>query len=192
MHSMASGLPAIIYGHEPARFESDFGLAESVSRLQAATTGAFFLSLRSQSASGTVNERKVSLQRVIPMAGNSFKPFFVGKFEVENGRVILIGRFTLHWFVKAFMTFWFGFILLWLSLTTVLVIAHPQSGQWMFPVFGLGMAAAGVVLVKVGKWFSRNDVAWLSEFIQATLSAKVPPKQVRKPTAVNGRNVGST
>lgn len=165
---MTSWLPAFIYGHKPARFESDFNLAESVERLRAATTRSAFLSLHKQSASGTVNERRVSLQRVIPMVGNSFKPFFVGKFEVVNGRVVLIGRFTMIWFVKAFMSFWFGFILLWISLASVAVITHPKSGQWWFPLFGVGMAAAGVALVKAGKWFSRNDVAWLSELIQTT------------------------
>ena len=190
--AVASWFPTFIYGHEPARFESDFSLAESVTRLRAATTGEFFLTLRSQSASGTVNERKVSLQRVIPMVRNSFKPFFVGKFVVLNGRVVLLGRFTMHWFVKVFMTFWFGFILLSVSLATVSVVARPQSGQWMFPLFGLGMAGAGVALVKLGKWFSRNDVAWLSELLQATLAAKVPPSHAFKPTAVNGRDVGST
>ncbi len=169
---MASWLPAFIYGHEPARFESDFNLAESVERLRAATTRSAFSSFHKQSASGTVNEHRVSLQRVIPMVSNSFKPFFVGAFEVVNGRVILAGRFTMNWFAKVFMAFWFGFILFWTSLATVSVIAHPQSGQWWFPLFGLGMAAAGVALVKVGKWFSRNDVAWLSELIRIALSAR--------------------
>jgi hypothetical protein len=171
---VASGLSAFIFGSEPARFESDFDLAESIERLRAATTRSVFLSLHKESASGTVNEHRVSLQRVIPMVGNSFKPFFVGAFEVVNGRVVLAGRFTMIWFAKAFMTFWFGFILLWTVLAGVSVIAHPQAGQWQLPLFGLGMAAVGVAMVRAGKWFARNDVAWLSERIQAALSAGAP------------------
>lgn len=180
---MASFLPAFVYGHQPARFKSDFNLSESVERLRAATTRSVFSSLDKQSASGTVNERRVSLQRFIPMMGNSFKPFFIGKFEIVNGRVVLTGRFTMIWITKAFMTLWFGFIVLWTLLATISVIKHPQSGQWSFPLFGVGMAVAGVALVKVGKWFARNDIAWLSQIIQTALSARVPNDHTFKPTA---------
>jgi hypothetical protein len=58
-----------------------------------------------QEAVGTVKSSCVSLQRVIPMVGNSFEPFFRGRFVEKTGKVILVGRFTMHWLVKAFMLF---------------------------------------------------------------------------------------
>jgi len=50
----------------------------------------------------------VSLERAIPFVGNSFKPLFVGKFHRVDGIIMLSGRFTMPWWVKVFMTFWFG------------------------------------------------------------------------------------
>jgi hypothetical protein len=35
------------------------------------------------------------LRRVVPMVGNSFKPFFIGRFEVRNDVTMLVGRFSL-------------------------------------------------------------------------------------------------
>jgi hypothetical protein len=94
----------------PAEFESSFGLSESVERLKAATRRSVSSATARQEAVGTVKESQVSLYCAIPMVGNSFKPFFRGRFIKRNGKVILPGRFTMHPYVKAFMTFWFGFV----------------------------------------------------------------------------------
>src|SRR5437016_14676948 len=91
----------LIYGSYRAEFESDFDLPESVRRLSAATSRSVFSALTHQAAAGKVSESRVSLQRVIPFFGNGMKPFFFGKFDVRDGRTILSGQFTLHWFVKA-------------------------------------------------------------------------------------------
>jgi len=163
------------------RFASSFTVAESVERLRAATTRSVFSSFRKQSASGTVNARKVSLQRVVPGVRNSFKPSFIGAFTVENGHVALVGRFTMNWFVKVFLTFWFGFLLLWITLGAILMVARHQPGSWMFPVMGIVMAAGGIALVKVGKWFSRDDAAWLTETIWRALSPDDTAGQVSTP-----------
>jgi hypothetical protein len=88
----------------------------------------------------------VQLQRAIPMVRNSFKPFFVGRFEFKNGRIVLVGHFTMHWFVKIFMTFWFGFCVLW-SLTATLAVMAKSFEYWWFPL-------GGVAMLGVGKRFS--------------------------------------
>jgi hypothetical protein len=46
-----------------------------------------------------------------PDGGNSFKPFFFGRFEARGDGVYLTGRFTMLGFVKAFMTLWLGGVL---------------------------------------------------------------------------------
>ncbi len=66
------------------------------------------------------------------------------------------GVFRFHRFVQAFMTFWFGFIALWISMASAAVIVKPTE-TWCFPLFGFLMLGFGVGLVKLGKWFSRND-----------------------------------
>jgi hypothetical protein len=153
----------------PAEFESSFGMPESVERLTAATRRSVFFALARQEAVGTVTESHVSLQRVIPMVGNSFKPFYRGHFIESDGKVILVGRFTMHWFVKIFMTCWFGGVGAFM-LGAILRGAGLQNA--MFALFGLGMMVAGIALVSIGKWFSRNDAAWLSDVIRGALCAR--------------------
>src|ERR1700722_19610501 len=97
----------LLYEAQPAEFRSAYGLEESVERLRAATKRSVFSALAETTAVGKVSEQSVRLQRVIPMVGNSFKPFFLGRFEVSEGRVLLVGRFTMLPIVKVFMTFWF-------------------------------------------------------------------------------------
>jgi hypothetical protein len=58
-----------------------------VTRLQAATRRSAFGVLGQQAAAGPVGESRVRLQRVIPMVGNSFKPFFLGRFEARDDGV---------------------------------------------------------------------------------------------------------
>ena len=153
-----------------ASFESRYGLQESVERLRAVTKRTLFGSLTAQAAVGKVSEKRVSLQRSIPFVGNSFKPFFIGRFEQSERGTFLIGHFTMHWLVKTFMTFWFGFIVLWTVLALVGVLLSHQTDAWSFPAFGTGMLIFGVLLVQVGKWFARNDIAWLSDVINSALS----------------------
>jgi hypothetical protein len=166
---MLSALRSFLYGSTPVTFESRLSLPESVVRLQSATKRSVLGALASQEAVGKVSETEVLLQRVIPFVGNSFKPYFVGRFEQSERGVVLVGQFTMHWSVKVFNTVWFGFCLLWTILATV-GVATSNPKEWYFPLFGIGMLVAGALLVQVGKWFARNDAAWLSRVIEAALS----------------------
>jgi hypothetical protein len=153
----------------PAEFESSFGLNESVERLTAATRRSMFSSLSQQEAVGKVTEMHVSLQRVIPLVRNSFKPFYRGHFIERNEKVILSGKFTMHWLAKVFLTFWFGGAACF-TLFTLATISHASM---FLPLCGLGMMSAGVGLVALSKWFARNDAAWLSDIIRGALCAPV-------------------
>jgi hypothetical protein len=168
----------LLYGGVPAEFESAFGLDESVRRLLAATGRSVFSAFTHQAAVGTVREDRVSLQRVIPFVGNSFKPFFVGKFLSLNGRIVLSGQFTMLWGVKAFMTFWFGFCLLWTVLAILPLLARDPR-TWWFPLAGLGMFAAGTAFLCFCKWISRKDIPWLSAVIQNALSKEPPNNRLQ-------------
>lgn len=156
-------------GSEPVVFDSSFGMIESVERLKAATHRWGFFSLTGEVATGRVTESRVSLQRVIPMVGNSFKPFFVGRFELSGGKVVLRGRFTLHWLVKIFMGFWLSFCALFTALAMVAAVHSPRAAA--MPFAGLAMLAFGVSLIRLGGWFSRRDPAWLSDVIRHALGA---------------------
>jgi hypothetical protein len=84
----------LLYDSTPAEFRSAYGIAGSVERLSAATKRSVFSALGETTAVGKGSEKVVRLQRVIPMVGNSFKPFFIGHFEVRGEVTVLIGKFT--------------------------------------------------------------------------------------------------
>jgi hypothetical protein len=162
-------LVGFIYGSISAEFKSAYGVSESVTRLRAATRRFAFGVLAEQAAAGTVSESSVRLQRVIPMVGNSFKPFFIGRFETRSDGVYLTGRFTILGVVKAFMTLWLGCTLA-MGIAFSSATINPHSGDWLRALGGsFGMFCAGLALVGFGKWLARNDVTWLSNVIRTAL-----------------------
>jgi hypothetical protein len=173
----------LLYGSVPAQWECAYGLDESVARLRAATRKSLFSVLAEPAAVGKVTEMRVSLQRVIPMVRNSFKPFFFGQFVTREGRVFLTGRFTMHGTVKVFMSFWFGFLALTVigSVAAALVAPAGRGPGLLFLLFPLGMCGFGIGLVRFGTWLARNDMQWLTDVIQGAIC-----------TAAVNPNAGST
>jgi hypothetical protein len=159
-------------GSDLVEFESSFGVAESVERLKAATRRWAMFTLSQEAAVGTVTESCVSLRRVIPMGGNSFKPFFVGRFLVRQNQVVLTGRFAPHWSARLFMGFWFGFCVLFTSSALFAAVSAPNAT--IMQLAGIAIATFGIGLVRISGWFSpRNDRAWLSDVIRTALGNPV-------------------
>jgi hypothetical protein len=183
----------LIYGSTPLELESAYPLEESVARLAAASRRSMFSALAEEAAVGVVTASRVRLQRVIPMVGNSFKPFFIGQFVTRNNRVYLTGRFTMLGFVKVFMSFWFGFlaVIAVVANATVLFSKPSNAGRAAFVLGPLGMFAAGIGLVRIGQWFSRNDAQWLTETMAHAIGrAASMPRPVK--TATIGSAGGSS
>ena len=154
------------------RIESSFNLAVSIVRLREATATSILISRQNDFALGTVSQQKVVLQRVIPMIGNSFKPVFVGRFETLNGRAVLIGHFTMHWFTRLFMVVWFFGVLF-----SIAMVVRKGDAQWWELPFMLGIMSAGVGLVLFFKWLSHGDEVWLSNFLSHTLTPVAHPEE---------------
>jgi len=138
-----------------------------VARLKAATTTPF-LALPREAARGTVTERRVALRHYVFWFRNSFRPSFVGRFVQREGKVVLIGRFTATGFTKAFMLIWQGACLV--AIVTGARGALTGYTNWIAPLYGVGMSAAGVVLARASRWLSRGDVAWLSRVVRGALA----------------------
>jgi hypothetical protein len=106
---------------------------------------------------------------VTPMVRNSFKPFFVGRFESRDGVTLLTGQFGMSLFTKIFMTFWLAMV----ALLGVGFLVGSLNATAPYPrqivVGPFLMLVAGVGLVALGKWFARNDVAWLTGVIGRAL-----------------------
>lgn len=182
---MFGWLKNIWFGSEPVEFESAYGMAESVERLKAATQRrSIFTGLAHQAAAGSVKESRVSLQRVIPMVGNSFKPFFIGRFERRNGKVVLAGRFVMNWFVRLFIGLWFGGVAFGTVASMMAATRSHHSALFFLP--GVAMLIAGVGMVSLGAWFSRNDPAWLSDVIRDALAE---PKMAAPSSPASGAHI---
>jgi len=163
----------LLYGSVPADFESAFDLDQSLRRLTNATGRTVFSALFQQRAVGNVSVSRVSLQRVIPFVGNSFKPFFTGAFQASGHRVVLSGKFTMHWYGKVFMSVWFAVCVLW-TIAVIAGVLRENLKYWWAPFIGVGMICAGIAMVWVGKWFARNDLAWISLVIREALGVEPP------------------
>lgn len=162
-----------VCGSTPAEFRSTYGLVESVERLRGATKRSVFSAMGETTAVGKVSEASVRLQRVIPMVGNSFKPFFIGRFEMRDGKVVLAGRFTMLLLVKVFMTVWLGIAAV--GGFVMLLGERPRApNAGFFVLQPFVMIAGGFAVVAVGKWFARNDAAWLSGDIERALASPGP------------------
>ncbi len=174
---MLRWLTNLLFESTPAEFRSDYSIAASVQRL-AAVTSRWGLSVSQTQAVGKVSPDKVRLQRVIPMVRNSFKPFFTGHFEMREGHTVLTGHFAMALAARIFMVIW----LVMAMLFTVALLAgdlHSANGipAWP-PLIAVLIPIGGVGLIVLGKWFARNDVAWLSDVMTRALTTpgdKTPP-----------------
>jgi hypothetical protein len=175
----------LLYDATPAEFRSAYGLAESIERLSAATKRSVLSSLGETTAAGKVSERVVRLQRVIPMVRNSFKPFFIGYFEVRGEVTVLIGKFTILPLVKVFMSFWFGMCGLFAGAMLLGGFNPHGPNATFFLLQPFLMIGGGIALVAAGKWFARNDAAWLSELIATALSAPRDKASVNRDALMN-------
>jgi hypothetical protein len=169
----------------PAEFRSAYGLAESVERLRSATKRSVFSALGETTAVGKVSEKVVRLQRVIPMVGNSFKPFFIGHFEVRGEVTVLIGKFTMLPMVKVFMSFWFGMFGLFAGAVWLGGFKPQGPNATFFLLQPFLMIGGGIALVVAGKWFARNDAAWFLELIATALGAPRDGASVTRQALMN-------
>jgi hypothetical protein len=162
----------LLFDSLPVRLPSDFDLSQSVSKLRDATSRWYSPSLFSQSVRGIVRADYISLSRAMPYFHNGFKPYLVGRFvETDDGQVALVGTFGLSWWAKGFMSFWFGFCILW-TCGAAFAVMHQADGSYYMPLFGLGMFIAGIAFVAFAKSLSQTDIPWISAQITKALRSE--------------------
>ncbi|MEN5059705.1 hypothetical protein [Luteimonas sp. TWI1416] len=155
-----------------ARFASADSPDVAAARLATGVRRRGILPPREEVMIGRVSAGRVVLERHVPRTRSAFKPVFVGRFEPAGTGSVLVGRFAMHWSVRAFLAFWFGFALLWTGGAVLQVIAGTPRAWLLLPVGGvLGLIGAG--LVAFGRSLAQTDVAWLSARIGAALDS--PP-----------------
>jgi len=87
--------------------------------------------------------------------------------------------------VKVFMSFWFGMCGLFSG--AVLLGGFKPQGPYatIFLLQPFLMICGGIALVAAGKWFARNDAAWLSELIATALGAPGDRASANRDALVN-------
>lgn len=157
-----------LYGSIPVRFTSPYSTHEAMSRLSAVVKPTVLSSFAGQCAVGTVTEKNVRIQRVIPLVGNAWKPFFYGSFSKAEAGAVLEGVFKFSALTRVVMSLWFGFVSIWIILASAIALTNSPSDFWL-PLLGVAMFGAGIGLVLTGKWLARNDVAWVTQVIVQTI-----------------------
>jgi hypothetical protein len=76
--------------------------------------------------------------------------------------------------VKVFMSFWFGICGLFAGAVLLGGFKLQGPNARIFLLQPFLMICGGIALVAAGKWFARNDAAWLSELRRWPL--QIPPR----------------
>ncbi|MBB3228525.1 putative membrane protein [Luteibacter sp. Sphag1AF] len=161
---LAQLLKDALFGSPPVRFESHYGLDESVARLAAATSRPTMFPAMTERAVGRISAKSVTLHHHVPLMRNAFRPMFRGQFEQVGKRVVLTGQFSVHWLTRLFTVMWIGFATL--GAAAMLIEGKQGDATVIF------VPLAGVGLLTFSVWWARNDPAWLSNLIRNALGGE--------------------
>ena len=160
----------ILPADRPVRFETHLPVVEAVRRLEAIVEPFGWRRFVTETIRGKVSTDAVSLERVIPLFTNSWRPMFEGRIEAAPVGSALVGSFGLSTYTRRFMLVFIGFGVMWSLMAgcTVAMTPQPELPFW-FPFAGLGMAGVGVVVSHVAHALSSGDIEWLSGRIRNAL-----------------------
>ena len=162
----------LLFDKQPATFESAYDVQESVRRLSSVVRRWPFVSPFRQTVVGSVKQDKVVLTRFIPFVGNSLAPEFYGAFLVRDGVTLLEGYFALSLSVRRGSALWFGSVIFMAILFPIVVLTSsmPQWQDKLILAIGPSLILVfGLFIVKSGKWFARNDAAFISDRVRSAL-----------------------
>ncbi|MGD9367727.1 MAG: hypothetical protein PVH87_18650 [Desulfobacteraceae bacterium] len=139
---------------------------------------SFFSQSGSKPIAGKVTRTSINIRKVISYR-NSFQIMLKASLKEDSGGTTIICRFGLHTFVKFFMYFWFGFIVLFGGIFWIVVVgAHiltgkiPEGEAWMGVLIPPILVVFGIGLLKFGKYLSKDEPGFLKDFLINLLDAK--------------------
>ncbi|MCA3182780.1 hypothetical protein [Cupriavidus sp.] len=157
-----------LYGSTHVRFASAVSVQESIARLAAVVNPSIW-TFSNKRAMGLVSDKKVRIQRGLPLIGGAFRPILYGSFSATGTGCVLEGAFRIPTIPRVFMTIWFALIAFITLSAAVEALAVSTSRFLAISIEGLGLLSLGVLFVWVGKWSSRNDIPWLTHHIAHAL-----------------------
>jgi hypothetical protein len=188
---MARSFFDFLCGNEPMAFESDFGLHESVRRLTAEVKPPLLeyrplVALRTTVVVGEVAEEHVTLWCERLLVRNGFRPVFLGRFQIFDERVVLIGKMVgvngqVHLVVGAGLAMGLFFTL---GTLLELMKGSDDPALWVMPLGGVLPVLFVLGVVRVGRWLSSGDEDWILAAIRSALL-----KSTRTSDARSGRHL---
>jgi hypothetical protein len=111
---------------------------------------------------------------------NDFAPHFYGTMHPGPGGTRIEGRFDLSTWVRAFMWFWLGGVVLIggtifvFSLTDVVTGSHHITGDVRVGlIVPPAMVLFGIALPKFGRLLGRSEETYILQHLQTVLNARI-------------------
>jgi hypothetical protein len=122
----------------------------------------------------TVSLADFTLHRMTFYA-NGGKPYaYVRLIALPTGGTLVRVSMSASLFGMVFLGIWFGFIGIWTIAAMGAFIQQGVRGLF-FPVFGVGMAALGMVFNAATRLLAAGDPAFLLSFLREELDLREPP-----------------
>jgi hypothetical protein len=109
---------------------------------------------------------------------NSFQYSLSGKLINDNGQTRLHCRIGLHPFVRAFLVFWFGVVVIGCGMVTVSIVGGLARGAPLATLqpgtaIPFLMLAGAFALVMFGRYLGRDESDFLIDVLRQTLDARL-------------------
>ena len=171
---------AFLFGTSKVSFATVYPREDAAIRLAAAVKKKpHILTFIRETVFGNVRTDEVVLYCHRPFLMRWGRPVFRGKFSQSEGKTVLEGLFSIHWFLKAIFSVWIGIV----SAVPFIAgyvgfIASRESGDSMILVpmtFIFGLLGAlmtgilGVGALRLGRPLALRDQECISEVIKTSI-----------------------
>jgi hypothetical protein len=162
---------------EPAVFESALPVQQAAQRLAAVVERSEFANWGVDCLVGRVTVEGVEIVRHRAGQRTPTRPMFRGRFSEAGDRVVLTGRFAYPLSTKVLLVALIAVLavlssaLLLLGLGALFRGSPAGLSRWV----GFACSAFGLVLIyslfKVVQPFDRDDVPWISQYVQRAIAS---------------------
>ncbi len=162
---------------ESAVFVSSLSLEDAVRSLATVVERSEFANWGVDCLVGHVTIPQVRIARHRAGQRTSTRPVFRGSFREDAGRTVLDGRFAYPWATRlllmAFVAVLAVFVLALAVLGTAVLAANGRRDAtfWMAVVALMLSVVVAAALFRVTQPFEREDIAWISERVQASIGS---------------------
>ena len=166
-----------ISGAESAVFVSNLPLQDAVRSLATAVERSEFANWGVDCLVGHVTIPQVRIARHHAGQRTATRPVFQGSFREDAGRTVLDGRFRYPWITRlllmAFVAVLVVFVLALAVLGAAVLAANGRRDATFWVAAGalILSVALAAALFRVAQPFEREDIAWISERVQASIDS---------------------